>query len=266
MKDLSMISEGRSRLVLTALEGIPLIQQGNDLAEILLRVLKQNNIDLIDGDVLVIAQKVISKTEGRKIDLKTITPSKQAEDLAAETGKDPREVELILRESTEILRRRPGLIIIEHHRGFVCANAGIDHSNVAAKTDRDQDFVLLLPENPDKSAQELRQKIEKAEDVQIGVVINDSHGRAWRNGTVGISIGFSGVPGIVDLRGKPDLFDYQLRITQIAAVDELAGAASLLMGQADEGLPVVHVRGFPYPLREGSFQELPREGSQDLFR
>ncbi len=259
-----MSSEGRSPLILTALEGIPLIRQGNDLAEILLRVLKQNNIDLCNGDVLVIAQKVISKAEGRKVDLKTITPSTRAEDLAAETGKDPREVELILRESTEILRVRPGLIIVEHHRGFVCANAGIDHSNVAAEGDRD--FVLLLPENPDKSAQELRQKIEKAEDVQIGVVINDSHGRAWRNGTVGISIGFSGVPGIVDLRGKPDLFDYQLRITQIAAVDELAAAASLLMGQADEGLPVVHVRGFPYPLREGSFQELPREGSKDLFR
>ena len=259
-----MSFEGRSPLILTALEGIPLIRQGNDLAQILLRVLKQNNIDLNDGDVLVIAQKVISKAEGRKVDLKTITPSKQAEDLAAETGKDPREVELILQESTEILRSRPGLIIVEHHRGFVCANAGIDHSNVAAEGDRD--IVLLLPENPDKSAQKLRQKIEKAENVQIGVVINDSHGRAWRNGTVGISIGFSGVPGIVDLRGKPDLFDYQLRITLIAAVDELAAAASLLMGQADEGLPVVHVRGFPYPLREGSFQELPREGSRDLFR
>jgi coenzyme F420-0:L-glutamate ligase/coenzyme F420-1:gamma-L-glutamate ligase len=259
-----MSFEGRSPLVLTALEGVPLIEQGNDLAEILLRVLKQNNIDLCNGDVLVIAQKVISKAEGRKVDLKTITPSTRAEDLAAETEKDPREVELILRESTEILRVRPGLIIVEHHRGFVCANAGIDHSNVAAEGDRD--FILLLPENPDKSAQELRQKIEKAEDVQIGVVINDSHGRAWRNGTVGISIGFSGVPGIVDLRGKPDLFDYKLRITQIAAVDELAAAASLLMGQADEGLPVVHVRGFPYPLREGSFQELPREGSRDLFR
>ena len=259
-----MSSEGRSPLILTALEGIPLIRQGNDLAEILVHVLKQNNIDLIDGDVLVIAQKVISKAEGRKIDLKTITPSTQAEDLAAETGKDPREVELILRESAEILRVRPGLIIVEHNRGFVCANAVIDRSNVAAEGD--QDFVLLLPENPDKAAQELRQKIEKAEDVQIGVVINDSHGRAWRNGTVGISIGFSGIPGIVDLRGKPDLFDYQLRITQIAAVDELAGAASLLMGQADEGLPVVHVRGFPYQLRDGSFQELPREGSQDLFR
>lgn len=261
-----MSSKGRSPLILTALEGIPLVQQGNDLAEILLHALKDNKIDLIDGDVLVVAQKIISKAEGRKIDLNTITPSKRAEDLGEESGKDPREVELILRESTEVLRVRPGLIIVEHHRGFVCANAGIDHSNVPAEGGRVQDFVLLLPENPDKSAQELRRKVEEAEGVQIGVVINDSHGRAWRNGTVGISIGFSGLPGIVDLRGKPDLFDYQLRITQIAAVDELAGAASLLMGQADEGLPVVHVRGFPYPLRDGSFQELPREGSKDLFR
>jgi coenzyme F420-0:L-glutamate ligase/coenzyme F420-1:gamma-L-glutamate ligase len=186
--------------------------------------------------------------------------------LAETTAKDPREVELILQESKAVLRTRPGLIIVEHNRGFICANAGIDHSNVPADGGQTQDFVLLLPENPDQSAQEFRQGIEKVTDVSVGVVIIDSHGRAWREGTVGISIGFSGVPGIVDFRGKPDLFGYQLRITQIAAVDELAAAASLMMGQADEGTPVVHVRGFPYPLREGSFAELPRDRESDLFR
>jgi len=260
---LSMSPDSRSPLILTALEGIPMIQDGDDLAKIILLALEDNHLELIDGDVLVIAQKIISKAEGQKINLNTVVPSREAQNLAEVTGKDPRVVELILQESNQVLRSRSGLIIVEHRRGFVCANAGIDRSNVAGK---DSDFVLLLPENPDKSALDLRQKLEAATDIQIGIVINDSHGRAWRNGTVGISIGFSGLPGIVDLRGEPDLFDYQLRVTQIAAVDELAAGASLLMGQAAEGLPVVHVRGFPYPLRDGSFQEIPREYSKDLFR
>lgn len=258
-----MSHESRSPLILTALEGIPMIQEGDDLVEIILCALEDNHVKLIDGDVLVITQKIVSKAEGQKIDLGTVVPSREAQNLAEKTGKDPRVVELILQESNKVLRSRPGLIIVEHRRRFVCANAGIDRSNVTGK---DSDFVLLLPENPDKSALDLRQKLEAAADVQLGVVINDSHGRAWRKGTVGISIGFSGLPGIVDLRGEPDLFDYQLRITQIAAVDELAAGASLLMGQAAEGLPVVHVRGFPYPLRDGSFQEIPREHSNDLFR
>ncbi|MCJ7718195.1 MAG: coenzyme F420-0:L-glutamate ligase, partial [Anaerolineales bacterium] len=150
--------------------------------------------------------------------------------------------------------------------GFVCANAGIDRSNVKQEGGTGRESVLLLPEDPDLSARNIRQVLEQTWGKRIGVLIIDSHGRAWRNGTVGVSIGFSGLPGIVDLRGDPDLFGYQLKVTQIAAVDELAGAASLLMGQADEGLPVVHVRGFPYPLRDGTFQELPRSGEKDLFR
>ncbi|MCJ7715443.1 MAG: coenzyme F420-0:L-glutamate ligase [Anaerolineales bacterium] len=258
-----MRSEGRSPLIFTALEGISMIQEGDHLDEIILLALEENQTKMIDGDVLVIAQKIVSKVEGQRIDLNTVVPSEEAQDLAEKTGKDSRLVELILKESREVLRSRPGLIIVEHRLGFVCANAGIDRSNVAGK---DSDFVLLLPANPDKSAQEIRQKLEIAADVQIGVVINDSHGRAWRNGTVGTSIGFSGIPGIVDLRGELDLFDYQLRVTEIAAVDELAAGASLLMGQAAEGIPVVHVRGFPYLLREGSFEELPRAHSKDMFR
>jgi coenzyme F420-0:L-glutamate ligase/coenzyme F420-1:gamma-L-glutamate ligase len=256
----------RSPLTLTPLEGIPMIQEGDDLTGIIIQALEENRIELVKNDILVFAQKVVSKAEGRKVDLRMISPSPKAVQLGADTEKDPRVVELILAESKEILRTRPGLIIVEHRHGFVCANAGIDHSNVPADDGSTEDFVLLLPEDPDLSAQRIRSEIEGKMNVRIGVVIIDSHGRAWRNGTVGVSIGFSGVPGLVDLRGKPDLYGYKLRITQVGVVDELAAGASLLMGQADEGYPVIHVRGFPYPLREGAFKELPRDQSQDLFR
>jgi len=165
-----------------------------------------------------------------------------------------------------VLRARPGTAIVEHRLGFVCANAGIDHSNVAGEGDAVGDWVLLLPKNPDKSAAEIRRKIETASGKHLGVMIIDSHGRAWRLGVVGTCIGLSGLPGLVDMRGQPDLFDYTLRITLIAAADELAAAASLVMGQVAEATPVVHVRGFPYPLREGSLSELIRPKEQDMFR
>ncbi len=256
----------RDPLVLTPLAGLPLVQPGDNLAELLLAALADNKISLQAGDILAVAQKIVSKAEGRQVDLRSVTPSRRARRLAQETGKDPRETELILQESTAILRKRPGLIIVEHRLGFICANAGIDRSNVQAGQDPEGEWVLLLPENPDQSAANLRDRMRDAAGGEIGVLIIDSHGRAWREGTVGISIGYAGIPGIIDLRGSPDLFDYQLKITEIAAVDELAAGASLMMGQADEGTPVVHVRGFPYPLREGSFQELPRKISEDLFR
>jgi coenzyme F420-0:L-glutamate ligase/coenzyme F420-1:gamma-L-glutamate ligase len=220
----------------------------------------------MDGDILVLAQKIISKAEGRLIDLKDITPTRKAIRLAKHTGKDARLVELILQESKTILRSREGLIIAEHKLGFVCANAGIDRSNVQEDDGGQGEFVLLLPQNPDHSAEVLRKDLQNQLRVDVGVIIIDSHGRAWREGVVGISIGFSGVPGIVDMRGKQDLFGYELRVTQIAVVDELAAGASLMMGQADEATPVVHVRGFPYALREGSFKELPRNKNNDLFR
>ena len=250
-------------LILNALTGIPLIRKDDDLVSILGLALDENQITLEDGDVLILAQKIISKAEGRRVDLENVTPSPEALRLADETQKDPRLVELILQESTQVLRSRPGLIIVEHKLGFVCANAGIDRSNVASKG---EEKVLLLPENPDESANRLRSYFKENRGVDLGILIIDSHGRAWRNGTVGISIGFSGLPGIVDLRGDPDLFGYTLQATVIGAVDELAAGASLLMGQSNEGLPVVHARGFPYPLREGSFRELPRESKSDLFR
>lgn len=259
-------------LTLTPLIGIPIIRQGDNLADVLLGSLQASHIALQDGDIIVIAQKIVSKAEGRMVDLKRITPSEKALELAEQSEKDPRIVELILQESSEILRIRPGAIIVEHRLGFVCANAGIDHSNVSPLPEgeelgvRAEDWVLLLPLNPDHSAAQIRQGIESVSRTRIGVLIIDSHGRAWRNGTVGAAIGISGLPGLVDLRGQLDLFDFHLQITQVGAADELAAGASLLMGQAAEGTPVIHVRGFPYPLREGSFNELLRPKEQDLFR
>ena len=253
-------------LTLSAIPGIPLIMAGDDLAAILLQALSAARIELQDGDVLVLAQKVVSKAEGRWVNLAAVQPSPRAFELAGQIEKDARLVELILQESREVLRKRPGTIIVEHRLGFVCANAGIDHSNVAGDGTAQEEWVLLLPADPDGSAQRLREFFQQASGKRLGVLIIDSHGRAWRQGVVGTTIGLAGMPGLVDLRGQPDLFGYTLRITQIGVADELAAAASLVMGQAAEGTPLVHVRGFPYTLREGSLSELLRPKGQDLFR
>ena len=253
-------------LVLTPVQEIPLIEPGDDLAAIVVRALKTTGIQLQDGDILVFAQKIVSKAEGRLVNLTQVQPTPAAVKLAEACEKDARFVELVLRESREVLRVRPGALIVEHRWGYVCANAGIDHSNVRGGWGDPEDWVLLLPEDPDASAQGLRKALEEASGAHLGVMIIDSHGRAWRLGTVGTAIGISGMPGLVDLRGQPDLFGFRLRITQVAAADELAAAASLLMGQAAESQPVVHVRGFPYAMRESSLQELLRPKDQDMFR
>jgi coenzyme F420-0:L-glutamate ligase/coenzyme F420-1:gamma-L-glutamate ligase len=253
-------------LVISPLPNIPIIQTGDDLIGIISNGLWLGNIILQDGDILVLAQKIVSKAEGRWLNLESIQPSPQAIELAKKIEKDPRLVEIIVRESSQVLRTRIGTIIVEHRLGFVCANAGIDHSNVAGEGNTNEEWVLLLPENPDASAQIIRDKLEALSGVSLGVMIIDSHGRAWRQGVVGVAIGLSGMPGLVDMRGKSDLFGYTLRITTIGAADELAAAASLVMGQADEATPIVHVRGFPYALRDGNLQELLRPKDQDLFR
>ena len=253
-------------LTLTPLRHIPLIRHGDNLADIIVASLAKSEIALQDGDIFVVAQKIVSKAEGRAVNLATVTPSQRAIELAAQTEKDPRIIELILRESNEVLRTRVGAIIVEHKLGFVCANAGIDHSNVAGAGDSAEEWVLLLPQNPDLSSRKMRDDIQSNTEKQIGILVIDSHGRAWRNGTVGVAIGIAGIPGLEDLRGKPDLFGYQLQVTTVGVADELAAAASLIMGQADEGTPVVHVHGFPYPLRDGSLKELIRPREQDLFR
>ncbi len=244
-----------------------MIQPGDDLGRLIFQALENTPNHPQEGDILVIAQKIVSKAENRLVNLTQVAPSEQAMELAKRTEKDPRFLELVLRESSEVLRSRPGTVIVEHKRGFVCANAGIDHSNVHGSWGNPDDWVLLLPEDADASAERVRQRVSELSGVQsLGVMVIDSHGRAWRNGTVGAAIGLANVPGIVDMRGKADLFGYQLRVTMIAAADELAAAASLVMGQAAERQPVVHVRGFPYPLRESRLQELIRAKELDMFR
>ena len=255
-----------TQLTLVGLPGIPHVQPGDDLARLVVDSLKLAEMTLEPGDILVITSKLVSKSEGRLVNLVGITPSPRASELALQIDKDPRLVELILRESNAVLRTRPGTIIVEHRLGFVCANAGIDHSNVAGEAHGQEEWVLLLPENPDASAGRLRSQLEAASGAALGVLVIDSHGRAWRLGTVGVAIGISGLPGLLDLRGKSDLFGYNLRITQVGVADELAAAASLMMGQAGEGTPIIHVRGFPYPLREASLAEIIRPEEQDLFR
>ena len=253
-------------LTLSPLPDIPLIRPGDDLPEIIFKSLTKTGLSLVDGDILVLAQKIVSKSEGRLVNLSSVSPSQGAYLLAEKVHKDVRLLELILRESNEVLRTRDEVIIVEHRLGFVCANAGIDHSNVKGESLEGSDWVLLLPEDPDASAFRLRSRLESMSGARIGVMIIDSHGRAWRLGTVGVAIGISGMPGVVDLRGQPDLFDFKLRVTQVGVADELAAAASLVMGQASEGTPVVHVRGFPYALRDGCLQELLRPKDLDLFR
>lgn len=253
-------------LTLTPISGIPLIHPGDNLADILLHALKESGQALQNGDILILAQKIVSKSENRLVNLLSINPGPAAMELAASSEKDVRLCELILGESRDVLRVRPGTIIVEHRLGFICANAGIDHSNVAGDENGYENWVLLLPEDPDRSAACIRRQIEATSGKKVGVMIIDSHGRAWRLGVVGACIGLSGMPGLVDMRGQPDLFGFKLRITTIGAADELAAAASLVMGQAAEGTPAVHARGFPYPLREGSVAELIRSKEQDLFR
>jgi coenzyme F420-0:L-glutamate ligase / coenzyme F420-1:gamma-L-glutamate ligase len=253
-------------LTLTSLKNIPIIRQGDNLADMLVDSLPASNIQLAKDDILVLAQKIVSKAEGQIVNLASITPSQRALEIAVQAEKDPRVVELMLQESNEVLRVRTGTIIVEHKLGFVCANAGIDHSNVGSPTDAEGENVLLLPKDPDASARQIREKIKKSTGFNVGVMIIDSHGRAWRNGTVGICIGLSGLPALIDERGWKDLFGYTLKVTVVGAADELAAAASLVMGQAAEGIPAVHVRGFPYPLGEGSLKELIRPRQQDMFR
>lgn len=253
-------------LILSTVPDIPEIQPGDDLPVLIMNALAQNGMIVEDGDILVIAQKIVSKSEGRLVNLSTVNPGARALELAAQIGKRPEMVELILQESNEVLRTRPGTIIVEHKSGFVCANAGIDHSNVRGPWGRPEDWVLLLPEDADYSARILREGLERLSGKRIGVLIIDSHGRAWRNGIVGISIGLAGMPALVDMRGRPDRFDYSLRVTVIAVADELAGGASLMMGQAAEGTPVVLARGFPYELAIDRAASLVREKKFDMFR
>ena len=241
------------QLELIALPGLPMVQAGDDLAALVLAA----GIALRPDDVLVVAQKVVSKAEGREVLLRDVAPSVRAEELARETGKDARIVELILQESVRVVRVRPNLIIVQHRLGHTMANAGIDQSNVTQEGD---ERALLLPVDPDASAAALSERLGCA------VVISDSFGRAWRRGTVGVAIGCAGLPALVDLRGKPDLFGRELHVTLTGFADEIAAAAGLLMGQAAEGQPAVLLRGLRWSAPETPAAELVRPAQEDLFR
>ena len=251
-------------LTLTALPGIPEVVRGAELAQLLAAAILRAGKTLEPVDVVVIAQKIVSKAEGRQVRLAEITPSPRALELARIVDKDPRLVELMLGESREVLRAKPGVLIVEHRLGFVMASAGIDQSNVPCRDG--EEVALLLPADPDASARRIQQGLRDACGVEVGVLINDSFGRAWRNGVTGVAIGVAGVPALVDLRGRADREGRPLRVTQVAAADELAAAASLLMGQSDEGCPAVLARGFPYAARPSSVAELKRPRAEDLFR
>jgi len=245
------------------LTGIPLIQPGDDLPRLLGNAIEQRDSRLQAGDVLVVAQKIVSKAEGRYVELDRITPSPYAIEIAQQCEKDPRLIEVILAESHEVVRVRPGLIITRHRLGFVSANAGVDRSNVAPDG---IDRVLLLPIDPDHSAAQIRSTLRDRFGVDIGVIIADSHGRPHRMGTVGVAIGLAGLPGVEDWRGRQDLFGYTLQHTEVGVADQIAAAGTLLLGQAAEAIPATIVRGVPFEKRNGTAQEINRPKEMDLFQ
>jgi coenzyme F420-0:L-glutamate ligase / coenzyme F420-1:gamma-L-glutamate ligase len=251
-------------LEVIALKGLPLIKAGDDLVELIASSLKQNGVEPRAQDVLVVAQEIVSKAEGRMVDLATIKPSAQAIALAANVDKDPRLVEAILSESVRVVRARGSVLIVEHRLGFIMANAGVDQSNVGPGDGTQR--VLLLPEHPDRSAAALRDGLAALTGTDLAVVINDSFGRAWRQGTAGVAIGVAGLPALIDLRGRPDLFGRTLEVSVIGFADEVAAAASLVMGQADEAAPVVLIRGLRWSAPESTAASLIRPSNEDLFR
>jgi coenzyme F420-0:L-glutamate ligase / coenzyme F420-1:gamma-L-glutamate ligase len=250
-------------LTLTALGGIPLIRPGDNLGALLAVALRQSQIVPCGGDIVIVAQKVVSKAEGRIVNLKEVVPSARAVALAKEVNKDARLVEVILSESDEVVRHRRDVLIVAHRLGFVMANAGVDQSNIGPE---DDELVLLLPRDPDASADTLKTQLDREFGVYLGVIINDSFGRAWRNGVVGVALGAAGIPVLRDMAGKPDLFGRRMRVTEVAVADEIAAAASLLMGQAAEGQPAVHLRGFFCGAPAAPASALLRAKALDLFR
>jgi coenzyme F420-0:L-glutamate ligase/coenzyme F420-1:gamma-L-glutamate ligase len=250
-------------LEVLAVPGLPMIGPGDDLAKLIGERLV-GELAPRAGDVLVIAQKIVSKAEGRSVDLATVKPSPRAVELAAEVQKDPRLVELILSESVRVVRSRPNVLIVEHRRGFVMANAGIDQSNVGPADGVQR--ALLLPVDPDGSAAKLQSRLAELCGATLAVVIIDSFGRAWRRGTCGVAIGAAGLPALLDLRGNPDLFGRALQVSISGFADEIAAAASLVMGQGDEAQPVVLVRGLSWSASANPASELIRPAAEDMFR
>ena len=255
-----MIQPGFS---VVAVPDIPMVSAGDDLATILGDALTAGGLTLVDGDVVCVAQKIVSKAEGRLVALADVTPSERAIKLAAETEKDPRLVELILNESTEVLRQKPGVLIMRHRLGLVGAHAGIDQSNIEHGEDEN---ALLLPVDPDASAATLKARLDQQHGVSIAVIITDSTNRPWRMGTVGTAIGAAGFDVLADHRGGSDLYGRELKVTLINRADALAGAATLVMGETVERTPVVLVRGLPPERSTQTATMINRPLEEDLFR
>jgi coenzyme F420-0:L-glutamate ligase/coenzyme F420-1:gamma-L-glutamate ligase len=257
-----------NQIHLTALQGLPIVNGGDDLCGLVSDGLAREHIRLTSGDIIVVAQKIVSKAEGRTVDLNDVVPGARALEIAKEIQKDPRVVELILSESKSIIRKKIGVMIVEHKHGWIMANAGIDASNV--DSEGKEENVLLLPVDPEKSAAALRDALMQRHSCDVAVVISDSFGRPWRLGTTGVAIGAAGLPSIWDRRGETDLFGRELQVTQQAVADEVATAASLLQGQASEGLPVVHLRGLDFSGHGSAFHrpssDLIRDADEDMFR
>lgn len=252
-----------ARISMTALPGLPRVREGDDVAALIVEAAGRCGEALQDGDIVVIAQKIVSKAEGRMVDLASIEASEAAREMAELCDKDPRQMELVLAEAGEVMRARRGVVIVALHNGLVLANAGIDRSNVDGEG---EDHVLLLPIDPDASAAAVREGLAAISGAQVGVIIADSIGRAWRLGTIGTAIGAAGVRCLTDLRGAPDMNGRLLQTTDVGTADELAAAASMLMGQAAEGTPVVLIRGAASALGEGRAVDLVRPVEMDLFR
>jgi coenzyme F420-0:L-glutamate ligase/coenzyme F420-1:gamma-L-glutamate ligase len=252
----------RSQLLIQifGLKKMPLVVKGDDIGGLIVKAAAEEGLQIQGGDVIVIAQKIVSKAEGKTVALNSVTPSILAEDISKATGKDPRHVETILRETASVVRMREAHLIVETRHGFVCANAGVDKSNV-----EDQDSVTLLPTDPDKSAHEIRERILSLTGADTAVIISDTFGRAWRIGQANVAIGLDGMKALEDYRGSQDMFGYVLNVTQIAIADELASAGELAMRKSDR-VPVVVIRGFNYAKGNGNARELIRPKEEDLFR
>lgn len=254
-------------ITLFSIPEMPLIKAGDDLAQIMVERLRASGGDFRTDDVLVVAQKVVSKSEGRLVDVSTVTPSEAALELSTRCDMDPRLIEVILRESRSVVRVRksPGILVVEHRGGFICANAGVDRSNVE-QPEGAHEVVALLPEDSDASARRLRAGIRELSGADIAVIVNDSHGRAFRNGVIGTAIGVAGLEPVIEEFGWPDLFGYELQRTAVGQADELAAAASLMMGQSNEGIPAVVIRGAPIHRAEGGMGTIIRSPESDMFR
>lgn len=251
-----------NRIKIIPVENLPLIAEGENLAEIIIQAAEKQGTPIEEKDIIVVTHKIVSKTEGQTLSLDTVVPSEAAKQIAISTGKEPAFVQAVLNETSEIVRIGPNSIITENKNGIICANAGIDKSNVGGETN-----VVLLPENPDKSAKEIRDDIRRLTNHEVAVIISDTHGRPLRMGEINVAIGVAGIKPTRDRRGEKDLFGYILRVKQTAVADELASAAELVIGQANEGVPVAIVRGYSYQVAENaSAKSLIRPKEADLFR